>query len=75
MKKLIVLGLVALTAFSCVSTKKFNSMKAEALRLEGELTASKSRLEDMGGLERQTDGRENAVDCRHHAPVERPEGV
>ena len=50
MKKLIVLGLVALTAFSCVSTKKFNSMKAEALRLEGELTASKSRLEDMGAL-------------------------
>ena len=25
-------------------------MKAEALRLEGELTASKSRLEDMGAL-------------------------
>ena len=36
MKKLIVTVLVVLLASSCVSNKKFNSMKAEALRLEGE---------------------------------------
>ena len=36
MKKLIVAVLVVLLASSCVSNKKFNSMKAEALRLEGE---------------------------------------
>ena len=50
MKKLLALTLVVLCTFSCVSTKKFNSMKAEALRLEGELSASKERLDDMGAL-------------------------
>ena len=49
MKKLIVAVLVVLLASSCVSNKKFNSMKAEALRLEGELAASRNRLDDMTG--------------------------
>ena len=49
MKKLIVAVLVVLLASSCVSNKKFNSMKAEALRLEGELAASRNRLDDMIG--------------------------
>ncbi|MFR4237541.1 MAG: hypothetical protein ACLT1W_15905 [Alistipes onderdonkii] len=50
MKKIVVLALVVWAAASCVSNKKFNSMKAEALRLEGELTASKGRLDDLGEL-------------------------
>ena len=49
MKKLIVAVLVVLLASSCVSNKKFNSMKAEVLRLEGELAASRNRLDDMTG--------------------------
>ncbi|MDD3108026.1 MAG: OmpA family protein [Alistipes sp.] len=50
MKKILSLLLIALVAGSCVSNKKFNSMKAEALRLEGELASSKERVEDLGKL-------------------------
>lgn len=50
MKRILILSLIALSTFSCVSTKKFNSMKADALRLEGELTASRSRLDDLGKM-------------------------
>ena len=42
-----VLVLAALT--SCVSTKKFDSMKAEALRLDGELSSARGQIEDLNG--------------------------
>lgn len=47
MRKLIILPLIALVFGSCVSTGKFNSMRAEAMRLEGELSTSRSRLENL----------------------------
>lgn len=47
MKKILVLPLAALVLGSCVSTGKFNSMKAEAMRLEGELSNSRSRVENL----------------------------
>ena len=47
MKKLIVAVLVVLLASSCVSNKKFNSMKAEALRLDGELNSANTRIDDL----------------------------
>ena len=48
MKRVLVILLISTVVCSCVSTKKFNSMKAEAMRLDGELAASKSRIDDLG---------------------------
>jgi chemotaxis protein MotB len=45
--KIFVLGAVAAAFASCVSTKTFNSMRAEALRLDGELTSAKIRVDDL----------------------------
>lgn len=45
--KILVIGVVATVFSACVPTKKFNSMRAEALRLDVELTSTKTRLEDM----------------------------
>lgn len=47
MKKIGILCLLAVAASSCVSTKTFNSMKAEALRLDGELTSANIRIEEL----------------------------
>lgn len=47
MKKLIILLLTASCVASCVSTNKFNSMKAEALKLEGQLEDANSRVESL----------------------------
>ncbi len=47
MKRLIVICLVAAGLASCVSTKTFNSMKAEAMRLDGELSSANSRIEEL----------------------------
>ena len=45
--KILILGSIALTSLSCVSNKTFNSMRAEALRLDSELTAAKIRVDDL----------------------------
>ena len=47
MKKIGILCLTALAASSCVSTKTFNSMKAEAMRLDGELASANIRIEEL----------------------------
>lgn len=47
MKKIILFALIASLLGSCVSTKKFNSLRADAMRMEGELTASKERIADL----------------------------
>ena len=52
MRKAALLLLLAGVVCSCVSNKKFNSMKAEALRLDGELSAANDRIDD---LERRND--------------------
>lgn len=52
MRKAALLLLLAGIVCSCVSNKKFNSMKAEALRLDGELSAANDRIDD---LERRND--------------------
>lgn len=52
MRKAALLLLLAGGVCSCVSNKKFNSMKAEALRLDGELSAANDRIDD---LERHND--------------------
>ena len=39
--------LLAGVACACVSNKKFNSMKAEALRLDGELNSANTRIDDL----------------------------
>lgn len=45
--KILVLGAVASLSLSCVSNRTFNSMRAEALRLDNELTAAKIRVDDL----------------------------
>lgn len=47
MRKAALLLLLAGVVCSCVSNKKFNSMKAEALRLDGELSAANDRIDDL----------------------------
>ncbi len=47
MRKLSCAILTALILSGCVSTKKFNSMKAEALRLDNELTNAQQRNEEL----------------------------
>lgn len=48
MKKLLIISLAALSLGSCVSTSKYNSMRAEAMRYEGELSSVKSRADYLG---------------------------
>ena len=52
MRKAALLLLLAGVVCSCVSNKKFNSFTAEALRLDGELSAANDRIDD---LERRND--------------------
>ena len=47
MRKAALLLLLAGVACACVSNKKFNSMKAEALRLDGELNSTNTRIDDL----------------------------
>ena len=47
MRKAALLLLLAGVACACVSHKKFNSMKAEALRLDGELNSANTRIDDL----------------------------
>ena len=47
MRKSALLLLLAGVACACVSNKKFNSMKAEALRLDGELNSANTRIDDL----------------------------
>ena len=47
MRKAALLLLLAEVACACVSNKKFNSMKAEALRLDGELNSANTRIDDL----------------------------
>ncbi len=47
MRKIIYLLLAGSLFGSCVSTQKFNSMKAEALRLDGELSSAQRRNEAL----------------------------
>ena len=47
MRKAALLLLLAGVACACVSNKKFNSMKAEALRLDGELNYANTRIDDL----------------------------
>ena len=53
MKRIFLFGAMALMMASCVSTKKFNSMKAEALRLESELNTSRNRVSDLSDTNAQ----------------------
>ena len=64
MRKAALLLLLAGVACACVSNKKFNSMKAEALRLEGELAASRNRLDDMIGQNEKLAGELNSANTR-----------
>ena len=50
MRKAALLLLLAGVACACVSNKKFNSMKAEALRLDGELNSANTRIDDLTRL-------------------------
>ena len=45
--KILSIGLAAILSFSCVSTKTFNLMRAEALRLEAELSSANIRIDDL----------------------------
>ena len=47
MRKAALLLLLEGVICSCVSNKKFNSMKAEALRLDGELNSANTRIDDL----------------------------
>lgn len=47
MRKAALLLLLAGVACACVSNKKFNLMKAEALRLDGELNSANTRIDDL----------------------------
>ena len=47
MRKAALLLLLAGVACACVSNTKFNSMKAEALRLDGELNSANTRIDDL----------------------------
>lgn len=47
MKRLLVLLFIAAVAGSCVSTKKFNSLRAELLASESELDYSRSRIGEL----------------------------
>lgn len=47
MKKLLILIVIAASAGSCVSTKKFNSMRADAMRYESELSSAKIRGDEL----------------------------
>lgn len=47
MKKIVIICTVALLGASCVSNKTFNSMKAQALRAEGELASANTRIEEL----------------------------
>ena len=47
MKKILIICAVAALGTSCVSNKTFNSMKAQALRAEGELASANTRIEEL----------------------------
>ena len=47
MRKAALLLLLAGVACACASNKKFNPMKAEALRLDGELNSANTRIDDL----------------------------
>ena len=47
MKKLLIIGLVALSITSCVSNKVFNSMKAHAINLESEIASNKVSIDEL----------------------------
>ena len=47
MKKLLIIGLVALSVTSCVSNKVFNSMKAHAINLESEIASNKVSIDEL----------------------------
>lgn len=47
MRKILIIGLVAALAGGCVSMRKYDSMRAEALRYESELEVSRERLAVM----------------------------
>ncbi len=47
MKKLLIIGLVALSITSCVSNKVFNSMKAHAINLESEIASNKVSINEL----------------------------
>ena len=46
MKRLLMIALL-LSATACVPTKKFNTMRADAMRLEGELASAKGRITEL----------------------------
>ncbi len=45
--KILTIGAVASMSLSCVSNKVFNSVRAEALRLESELSSANVRIDDL----------------------------
>lgn len=47
MKKLFVIAAAAVLGVSCVSTKTYNTQRAEAMRLASELDAAKLKIDDM----------------------------
>ena len=47
MKKIVLIGMAALAFSSCVSTKKYDSMRAQAIRTERELELANERLAAM----------------------------
>lgn len=49
MKNIVVLCFLTIALNACVSNKTFNSMKAVAMRTEGELSAANTRIEELSG--------------------------
>lgn len=47
MRRITIILLIATAFTSCVSMKKFNSMKADAMRLEGELSLAGNQIEEL----------------------------
>lgn len=47
MKKILILLVIAASLGSCVSTKKFNSVRADMMRLENELSSSRVRSDEL----------------------------
>lgn len=56
MKKALIIAILALISTSCVSNKTYNASRAEAMRLESELSALRSRAEAMSRLNEELNG-------------------
>ncbi|MBQ4279170.1 MAG: OmpA family protein [Rikenellaceae bacterium] len=61
MRKIITVVAIGLLAASCVAPKKYNSMKAEALRLDNQLTAANARADELSAKADRLQQEKNAL--------------